>query len=36
MMVKHVPDNIEDIMKDARDGDAVALTTLSSQLNGLI
>ena len=35
-MVKHVPDNIEDIMKDARDGDAVALTTLSSQLNGLI
>ncbi|MBJ7687643.1 hypothetical protein ABNZ43_07665 [Weissella sp. GP1] len=36
MMVKRVPDDIEDIMKDARNGDAIALTTISSQFNGLI
>lgn len=35
-MVKRVPDNIEQLMKEARDGDAIALTAISSQLSGLI
>lgn len=36
MMVKRVPDNIEDIMKSAKDGDTIAMQTLSGQLSGLI
>lgn len=35
-MVKRVPDNIEDIMKSAKDGDTIAMQTLSGQLSGLI
>ena len=29
MMVKRVPDNIEDIMKSAKNGDTIAMQTLS-------
>ena len=36
MMVKRVPDNIEDIMKSAKNGDTIAMQTLSGQLSGLI
>ena len=36
MMVKRVPDNIEDIMKSAKGGDTIAMQTLSGQLSGLI